>query len=176
MKNSIKTLALVFGLMICAITANAQSKIAHIHADSLVLLMPEAKKADTAIQVEVNEWEKALTKKENELKSLYDSIMKKVADNGGVEPKNDKFFELLVSDYQDGTQRFNKLDQDAKNAVAAKRQTLYEPIIAKVRKAIEEVAKEKGYTYVLDASAGGILYSQPSDNLMNDVKKKLGIK
>ncbi|MDL5051338.1 OmpH family outer membrane protein [Oscillatoria amoena NRMC-F 0135] len=176
MKNSIKTLALVFGLMICAITANAQSKIAHIYADSLVLLMPEAQKADTVIQAEVKTWENALSKREAELKNLYDSIMKKVADNGGEEPKNDPFFQILVDDYQAGTQKFNKLDQDAKNAVAAKRQTLYEPIIAKVRKAIEEVAKEKGYTYVLDASAGGILYSQPADNLMNDVKKKLGLK
>lgn len=176
MKNSIKTLALVFGLMICAITANAQSKIAHIHADSLVLLMPEAKKADTAIQVEVTKWEGLLAKKEAELKTMYDSIMSKVNANGGQEPKNDPFFQLLVDDYQEGSQKFNKLDQDAKNAVAVKRQTAYEPIIAKVRKAIEEVAKEKGYTYVLDASAGGILYSQPSDNLMNDVKKKLGIK
>ncbi|KAB2916222.1 MAG: OmpH family outer membrane protein [Bacteroidetes bacterium] len=175
MKNSIKTLALVFGLMICAITANAQSKIAHIHADSLVLLMPESAKADSAIQVEVKKWENMLSKKESELKVLYEKIMKAVNNNNGQEP-NDDFFKLDVADYQEGTQKLNQLDQTAKDAVATKRQTVYEPIIAKVRKAIEEVAKEKGYTYVLDASAGGILYSQPSDNLMNDVKKKLGIK
>ena len=44
------------------------------------------------------------------------------------------------------------------------------------KKAIAEVAKERGYSYVIDASLGGLLYMPPADNLLNDVKKKLGIK
>jgi hypothetical protein len=35
------------------------------------------------------------------------------------------------------------------------------------------VAKENGYKYVLDASAGFILYSEPSDDILPQVKKKL---
>jgi outer membrane protein len=57
-----------------------------------------------------------------------------------------------------------------------KRTELFQPIIKKATDAINGVAKEKGYTYVLDSSAGTILFSTESDDLMPAVKTKLGLK
>ena len=56
-------------------------------------------------------------------------------------------FNLLVSDLQELGQAINKLQQTAQNDVAKKTQEVYEPIIEKAKKAIAEVAKDKGYTY-----------------------------
>ena len=53
---------------------------------------------------------------------------------------------------------------------------LLKPIIDRAKKAIEDVAKEGGYTYILDAGTAAILYSQDSDDIMPLVKKKLGLK
>ena len=50
------------------------------------------------------------------------------------------------------------------------------PIIEKSKTAIIEVAKEKGYDYVVDTSEGsGIIYSSSKDDIMAAVKEKLAI-
>ena len=38
------------------------------------------------------------------------------------------------------------------------------------------LAKEKGYTYVIDTSQTDLIVSPPADDLMSDVKAKLGVK
>jgi outer membrane protein len=43
------------------------------------------------------------------------------------------------------------------------------------KKAIEQVAKENGYTYIFDTSVGAVLYWEESDNVLSLVKKKLNL-
>ena len=50
---------------------------------------------------------------------------------------------------------------------------LSKPIYDKAKKGIEAVAKEGAYKYVLDTSSGVVLYSEPSDDILLLVKKKL---
>jgi outer membrane protein len=50
-----------------------------------------------------------------------------------------------------------------------------EPMIEKANQAIEDVAKENGYTYILDTSAGTVLYFPESDDILPLVKTKLGL-
>ena len=50
-----------------------------------------------------------------------------------------------------------------------------QPFIDKAKKAIDDVAKEKGYTYILDTSTGSVLYWEGGDDIMMYVKEKLGI-
>jgi outer membrane protein len=47
------------------------------------------------------------------------------------------------------------------------------PIMDKAKKGIEAVAKEGGYKYVLDTSMGNVLYSEPAEDILMAVKKKL---
>ena len=58
----------------------------------------------------------------------------------------------------------------------AKLQELLAPVNDKAQKAIEAVAKEKGYSYIMDTSVGGIIYALPGDNIIDAVKVKLNIK
>jgi outer membrane protein len=173
MMKTLKTLLLATVLMVIGNAANAQLKIAYIYADSLVIMMPEAKKADSAVQVEGAKWEAYLAKAEEKVKEAYDTVMRMVDAKVST---NDPFYQMEVSNYEAQSKKYQEDQQRAQNSIALKRQTVYEPIINKIKETITIVAKEKGYTYVLDASSGGILYSPPSDNLMNDVKKKLGLK
>ena len=53
-----------------------------------------------------------------------------------------------------------------------KQQELMAPVLEKVQKAIEAVAKEKGYTYILDAAAG-VLYADPQYDVSDLVRQKL---
>jgi outer membrane protein len=54
---------------------------------------------------------------------------------------------------------------------------LLEPIQTKIRKAIDDVAKERGYRFIFDSSKGGmVLYGRDADNVMKYIKPKLGMK
>lgn len=176
MKNSIKTFAFALLMIVCGKAMQAQHKIAYIYSDSLIVLMPETKMADSVVGQFAKKYEDALARKEDDYNKKYKEYQEAVAKNGGREPIGDPLFDLVVSDLQEMGQAINKLQQTAQAEVAKKRQEVYEPIIDKAKKAISDVAKDKGYTYVLDASLGAILFSQPNDNIIDDVKKKLGIK
>ena len=49
------------------------------------------------------------------------------------------------------------------------------PYFQKAEGAIKEVATEGKYSYIFDTSVGAVLHSNDSDNIMDAVKKKLGI-
>ena len=52
---------------------------------------------------------------------------------------------------------------------------MLEPILQKARNAINEVAEEGKYTYIFDKSMGTLLYAEESENIISQVKKKLGL-
>jgi outer membrane protein len=72
-------------------------------------------------------------------------------------------------------ERIQNFQATAQESLQQKQNDLLEPMIEKCKKAIADVAKENGYKSVIDSSQGILLYSDPSDDLMNLVKKKLGI-
>ena len=55
------------------------------------------------------------------------------------------------------------------------KQKVYQPILDKAKKAIEDVSEEGNFSYVFDSSAGTLLYQPESDDIMELVQKKLGI-
>tara|TARA_B100001029_G_C15035083_1_gene439590 strand:- start:777 stop:1307 length:531 start_codon:yes stop_codon:yes gene_type:complete len=48
-----------------------------------------------------------------------------------------------------------------------------QPVLEKVQSAIDIIAKERGYDYILDAMTGSILYALPQYDLTEDVLKEL---
>jgi len=56
-----------------------------------------------------------------------------------------------------------------------KQQKLLAPLITKIETSINEVAKEKGLSYVFDTSKGMLLYADQQDDISKDVKVKLKI-
>lgn len=84
--------------------------------------------------------------------------------------------DVKEKELQDLQNRIQSTQQSAEEKIGTKRQDMLKPITEKADKAIQAVAKEKGYTYILDASVNGvIIYATPTDNIIEDVKTKLGI-
>ncbi len=144
-------------------------KVAHINLNDLLLLMPERKKAESDIQ----EYAKTLETQMRTMNAEYES---KVQDYSSKESimtapvKADKQKE--ISDLED---RIRNFQNTAQESLQKKQNELLEPMINKAKKGIEDVAKENSYKMVVDSSQGVLLYSDPSDDIMNLVKKKLGL-
>ena len=78
-----------------------------------------------------------------------------------------------LSDIQNRMQKFST---DAQQKMEAKQAELVKPLFDKVKTAVETVAKEKGYAYVLDATSQILVVSPAGDDITPAVKLKLGIK
>ena len=78
------------------------------------------------------------------------------------------------SELQDLNKRLQDLNTSAQNSVQQKYNELTKPLVDKVKAAVNQVAKEKGYTYVLDSSTTDLVVAPETDDLTAAVKAKLG--
>ncbi|MFN4082451.1 MAG: OmpH family outer membrane protein [Bacteroidia bacterium] len=169
MKNLLKTAIAFFAITLLAAPFAKAQKLGYVDLQELMQLMPEYKKANT----DMENYGKSL---EDELKRLSDEFQKKVSDY----QKNEKTMtevrkEVIQKELQDMQGRIQEFQQDAQEKIRKKEADLLKPIIEKAKNAISLVAKEKGYSYVFDSSMAGFLYKPDADNLLSEVKKKLGI-
>lgn len=76
-------------------------------------------------------------------------------------------------------ENIQKFQQDAQTSLQKKQNDLMDPVFKKVGKAIEDVAKENGYSFIINPQIMGggdvLLYSDEKFNISNLVLKKMGI-
>ncbi len=71
-------------------------------------------------------------------------------------------------------QNIQQYQQTAQQDIQKKQAALLKPLIDKARAAIQKIAKEQGFDYVIDATEGGSLILANGKDLMEEVKKELG--
>jgi outer membrane protein len=165
-----KKILIVLGLLFAGTQVDAQQKIGYINSEELIMAMPEAKKADADITAYAKTFQDQLQAMQKELETKYKAY------EAGVKTMTEAMKDVKEKELTDLQNRIQSVQQGAEEKIAAKRQDMLKPITEKADAAIQAVAKEKGYSYILDANAGGIIYAMPTDNILADVKTKLGIK
>ncbi len=164
-----KTIKLaVLTLMLGATSAFAQ-KYAHLNSNDLLLAMPERKQAETSLQ----DYAKQLDNQIKTMSAEYDNKVQEYQKQEAV--MTDLIKQDKVKEINDLEERIKTFQGTAQESLQKKEQELMQPMIAKAKKAIEDVAKEGGYKYVFDTSAGMLLYSDPSEDILGAVKKKMGL-
>ena len=166
MKTTIKKAALMIFAVGALTTVNAQ-KIAHLHLDSLSNLMPETKVAKGIAEGYFNDLKKTAGAMEEEFQKKYNDYLQN-------EPTMSELVKKTKQDELQSLQtRIQDFNQQAQQDYQKKSAELTAPIMEKAKKAIEAVAKENGFKYVLDTSSGNVLYSEQSEDILLLVKKKL---
>jgi len=164
-----RNLFVVFVLFTAFNTLQAQ-KVAHIDSEQLLMAMPETKAMENELkkvqQTYADEYNGQATALQAKLKK-YDAEAPTQTDD-----KNKERMEEVES----LKEKIQKYAQTADQEIQKKRFDLLKPIIEKAQKAVSDVAKEKGYTYVFDASPGKGLIVFEGEDLLPAVKTKLAIK
>lgn len=167
------SLAIAF-MAICANPAQAQMKVNKLgYVNSLELLdaLPEKKPADAELEKYANDLYTSLEKMYVEYQKKGVELQKGVQEN----TINEIDQEMKAKELADMEKRISDFQELADEKIAKKRQALYQPLVDKINTAIKDLAKEQGYTYIFDSSAGMILHAEESDNLLEALKKKLGV-
>jgi outer membrane protein len=83
---------------------------------------------------------------------------------------------MKKQEIEDLSARIQGFEQNAQQQLQMTIQRLQQPIIDKIKKAIEDISKENGFTHILDSASGALLYYDEAYDIMDLVKAKLGIK
>lgn len=158
-------------LVIVSGMASAQQKIGHVNTEAIMKQLPDASDAQKQLDALVNEWQNELNKLQSEWQKKYDEYdQKKLIMTDARRAEAEK--ELRELDRRIAEYRNQKFGQNGD--MFQKQNELMKPVQDRVFKAIEEVAKEEGFDYILDQS-GEILmmYANPRNDITPKVLERL---
>jgi outer membrane protein len=168
----ILTIAIVLATILISNNSFAQKqyKFGHVDSNELLSMMPERATAKTELESYAKQLENTLMSMQTELEKKYQEYQT------NAESLSPIIRQTKESELQEMQQRMQTFQQSAQQDLSQKENELLQPIIAKARKAIDEVAEEGGYIYIFDIGSGTILHhSSDSEDILPLVKAKLGI-
>ncbi len=170
-RTFILSIALIIGLN----TQVDAQKFGHINSG---ILMSELIKT-TPAEKELDVYLKKLEKETMDLQAALDVKAQKFSEEYATGTLSKKVAEEKYLKLQQEQEEVYKKAQDNQNKVLAKRDVLMKPLFERVQKAIEEVGKENGFTYIFDTDQSlfnAVLFAEDSSDVTAMVKAKLGLK
>jgi outer membrane protein len=170
MKKSIKAALLLVVAVFAGNLAKAQVKLGYVNISQLVQSMPDTKN----IQDQVNAYSKQFI---DQLTTMNNDFQAKAKDyEAHKATMTDAARTAKETELSDMQKRLQEYSNTSQQQVENRSNELAKPLFDRVRAAVALVAKEKGYTYVINTAQTDLVVSPPGDDLTNDVKAKLGIK
>ena len=164
---------LVLAFFIAPFSLCAQ-KFAQFDYTGIMQAMPEYKKAQTELETLYKQYQSELESMQKELQTKYDKYQKEDTDQT---PQNIR--ERHAQEISEMSQRLQQAQQDNTNNMQKAQQQKMQPIVQKVMDAVNAVAKEGGYIYVVDKtasqSAGIVINDALSTDVTSAVMSKLGV-
>jgi outer membrane protein len=157
-------------LVVAASLSHAEMKFGYINSEAIFAEYEGTKAAQEKFNKEVAVWEQEASKKQQELKDLKEQIEKQ-----SLLLSNDrkKVLEDSLNQKMAVYQKFLQDKFGQKGEALEKNEELTKPIIEKINKIIEKIAKDENYDYIFDARAGGIVYSKKAYDLNQRVLEAL---
>lgn len=173
MKKIIRVSLQASVLLLTCLTLQAQSeRLGFARIDYIVSQMPESKQVESQLSVQQTQAETELKRLQKEFDEKYASYQKTGAQLSETVRKDR---ETELQNLQTRVQEFSR---SAQESLQKKYTQLMSPVLSKVQQAIDSVAKQNGYRFILNAPSKGssdILYASEENNITGLVIKRLGI-
>ncbi len=169
--KSILNYTIIALLSVASITSISAQKFAHINSQLLMVEMPEMKNADAQIQT----YQESLMKKGQDMVQAFEAKYLAYAEEANKGVLNKIQMQQKEGELGKEQQAIQSYEQEVQSLLAQKRQSLYKPLIDKVKVAIEQVGKEGGYTMIFESGSGVLVHATESDDIMALVKTKVGM-
>jgi outer membrane protein len=170
MKLWIKTIT-VFAFVAMLVPVLQAQKLGYINSSELLNEHPEIKAANAELETLQKQLAAKMQQKVEVLQAKYEDLARK-ENQGEISPRE---LQEQANVLRQEEATLQQEEQGMQNQLLQKREELYSPILEKVEIAIQEVARENGFTYVFDASAGFLLYADETQDISELVRTKLGL-
>lgn len=167
--KQVKKIAVALVLFIAATSfVNAQNKFAHIDVTKLLSDMPEMKTAQAELKKLAETYEADIQASFTEFQNKATQYQNEAASKSREENEK-RSLEL-----QEIEKNIQGARQAASGELQKKQSALFGPITENAKKAIEKVAADLGFDYVIDSQQGGALIVAKGKDILAEVKKELG--
>lgn len=159
---------MVFAILCFAtITTNAQGKYGHVNSQEVMKLMPGIDSLQIQLQFFQQDMQNTYQTMVDEFNNKKDVFDKQAGTmtSSVRKMKEDELYTLQ--------NRIMEFQNNVQDDIEEKQYILLKPFQDKLQKAIDDIAKEKGYTYIFDTQI--LLYSG-GDDITPMIKSRLGIK
>jgi outer membrane protein len=168
-----KIFLVAFIVITACITASAQ-RYAIIDTKYILDKMPEYKDADKRLAQISEQWQKEIDDKQGQLNQMYrnyDAEQYMLSDDL-KKKREDQLFNMEKEVRELQKKRFG-----FEGDLFKERQKLVKPVQDKVYNAIQKMAVNRGYDFVLDKSEGiTVIFADPKLDKSEEVLKELGLK
>ena len=168
-----KKIALLLCILSFGMLAQAQ-KYAIIDTKYILDKMPEYKQANQQLDAFATAWQKEIDGKQKELDKMYrDFESEQVMLSDDLKRKREDQLFVKEKEIRDlSRQRFG-----FEGDLFKKKQELVKPIQDKVYNAVQKIAVQRGYDFILDKSEGiTVIFADPKLEKSDDVLRELGVK
>ncbi|RLD46492.1 MAG: hypothetical protein DRI86_03005 [Bacteroidetes bacterium] len=167
----IKILAVLVVLMFSVFTVQAQkTKVGVVNIGEILVLMPEYDSLQVAYKAKYESIQRDLQMMVAEYQQKAKELEMTRAQNTNI--INSALEEGLV----DLQKRIERIQQGAPAELDAFEQEQINPLLDRIRTAIKEVAKENGYSHIINNSQEQVIYFEESSDILPLVKNKMGLK
>ena len=170
-----KKIAFILLLSSCALIANAQTeqvKIGYADIEYILTELPATKKVEVDLTSMKTQLSNQFDIKQKELEKKYkDFIAAGEKMPEAVRTNTLRELEMLKAN-------LDRFSEDAQVSLQKKQEELLAPIYESIRDAIGEVAKENGFTFILNPKVSGldvVLFGEEKWDVSDLVLKKLGV-
>ena len=132
--------------------------------------MPERDSAVIKLENYAKELDETMQGMQQEFNTKYQTYQQKSATWTAA------ILEAKTKELQEMQDRLQMFQQNAQQEMGQLQQTLYAPVFDKANKAIEKIGADGGFTYIIDLSAGAVIFKGASSiDLLPMAKEELGI-
>lgn len=153
-----------------SLPAFAETKVGLVDMQKAIQETAEGQKAKKELETDFGKKKKDLEKKEADIKKMGEDLDKKaLVLSDDVKQKKQQEMQKEMQKYQEAVAK-------SQMEIQKHERDLTNPIIAKLRKTIEEIGKKENFTMVLEKSEQLVLFSEKTIDLTDRVIKEYDAK
>ena len=157
----------MLSVMVATSIASADFKLAYVDVQKAIEKSSAGKKAKEEIKKEADKKSKELEKKKADIDKMREDLEKKRS------VLAEEAFGKKAAELQEEMQKFNQLAAKAQGELQKKEGELLQPIVDKMKKVIEKIAKEKSLNMVIQSNQNAqiVLYASAESEITDEVVK-----
>jgi len=161
----VRTVLGLVGVLAPVATFALESKVASIDMQRAVQSSAAGQKAKKELDAEFAKRKANLDKKKSEIEKVGQELEKKRS------VLSEEVLAKRQGELQQSVMQFQKLVSDSQNDMQKMQSDLLSPILEKIKKVVEKVAGEKGFTIVLEKSERNVVFAHKDFDITDEVLK-----
>jgi outer membrane protein len=170
MMRGFKAAVLLFFAAAAFNTASAQLKIGYVNSEKIFTQFEGTKVAQERFNKEVARWEQEASRRAKAITDMREQLEKQSlllsADRKKV--LEDSLRQMIITH-----ERFLQEKFGQRGEVLTKNEELTKPILEKIQRIIDRIAKDEQFDFVFDWRSGGLVFAKPAYDLTDKVLAQL---